>query len=482
MNERELALSAAGPAYTLAYRLEGSRDAAVEIASAALADAARALPGLRGAAPTPAWLSRFVVESWRARRRRQKRDAFLSAATLGLTGAPEEPPPPNEPAQAALLRLDPDARALVVLRDALHLPESEAAAILSLSPAEAAAKLSSARLALAAAGVGESAAQSLPRLEPPQDLAESSLPGPAGEGRRDWVFLPPSLRPLAFALSSGIVALWIWQRVVVRPPLAQAPTGPEPRLDSGAEAPLSQIDVSRAASGLAPSADAHAQSQALGLAPQPGAALPGPAKASGRPLSSDTPAPAPATMSEEERSARNIAMFADLERQKRELGITGVPEESAAQRREEALRRAGLLPPQGAPAAAVVRATPRMLSSGDESGGGLPAAAPAPPPAAGAGRSAPDAALVLSDADSLAASWTLLGLPGSAPSVDFTRERAVLVKPTGAKVVSVVAGATAVVVTFRRLGDGETPSPVADRFARLPPTPAAVEIIDANAR
>jgi hypothetical protein len=88
----------------------------------------------------------------------------------------------------------------------------------------------------------------------------------------------------------------------------------------------------------------------------------------------------------------------------------------------------------------------------------------------------------LTDARSLSSSWVLLGLPKDPPAVDFAAKRAVLIKPSVSRIVSVTVDEDAVFVVYRSLRAGETPDPVRDRFALLPLTPANVRILDASPR
>jgi len=341
--------------------------------------------------------------------------------------------------------------------------------------------------------------------------------------RRDWVILPPALRPVAFALSFGVVALWIWQDVAVRKPVdwPPAPTTPAARLAAPSQAPLAQLNMSGAVSGKPLDDDLKASEAALGLAP-PDAAHPSMvrARAKGRALdeSPETAAAAaapadasdatgaagaPVAMSEQARSARNIEMFADLERQKQAMGITGV-----APSRDEsgvaALRGAGLIAADAPPAPVVAHRVPRMamakkaaknkVAPADATASSV-AAAPAAAPALAsadkavaaqaappAGRPAPDAGLVLTDAGSLASSWVLLGYPNDPPKVDFTKSRVLLIKPSVSRIVSVASTADAVIVVYRSLAPNEASDPAHDRFALLPLEPDTVQILDATPR
>jgi|GEM_PF-2230909 len=346
--------------------------------------------------------------------------------------------------------------------------------------------------------------------------------------RRDWVFLPPSVRPVVLALSCGCVALWIWQDVVVRQDPA-IPHGPAAKVLSSEEAPISQINVSGAAAGGANEPAAAADKMALGfgagaaggsssgrLAPKPAMA-----KAKGHALIEEANGPTPEsarsnTMTEEERSARNESMIADLERQKKQMGIARIaPDEDAGPRARQiaALRGAGIQLGERVPSPVIGSSAPNLDAlQKDAKAEAMPAMAAAPAAAAAApesdesavaarrgaaaapslaapaapaspeGRLAPDAGLVFADARGFSSSWILLGLPRDPPAVDFTSHRAVLLKPSASKIVSVTPGDEAIVVVFRSLRGDETPDPAADRFAEIPLAPRPVTIIDITPR
>ncbi len=312
--------------------------------------------------------------------------------------------------------------------------------------------------------------------------------------RRDWVFLPHELRPAAAALSIGVIALTIWDRVAVPPPPEDVFPAGAANVALPASAPVSQLNVSgrvtrggRAGAGTAdlgmgaPAAERQYQDESLPLVPAPAeaerkelAARSG--RAPGAPLDPEARARARGTMTEQERSARNEALIGDLERQKKAMGIV-----RAMSPEERLVERARVLS-RGPQAPAVAASAPALLEAK-----GAPASAAIPePPAAAApsaeGRPAPEAGLVFSDARSLAASWVVLGLPGRAPAADFARERLVVLKPSATKILSVSAGPDAVTVVFRALRPDETPAPARDRAAAIPLAPQPVVILDATPR
>jgi anti-sigma factor RsiW len=315
--------------------------------------------------------------------------------------------------------------------------------------------------------------------------------------RRDWVFLPHEVRPLVAAMSFGVVALLIWDKVVV-------PDQPQPvfpmgaaRVDVSSAAPVAQVDLSaRALHG----GDAGAGSADLGLGapaserPERGEVLPlvpapaAPARkaladksgrAPGQPLDAAARAYSRATMTETERSARNEELIGALERQKKAMGITSVI--SGNDRFLQEGRASGPDAPRvhaQAPAMLkAARASRPAPSAGDDAAAAATAALPP-----GAGRPAPEAALVFTDARGLSAAWVLLGFTGRPPAGDFSKRRLVLLKPSGTKIVSAGADGDAVTVVYRALRDGETASPAKDRTAWIPREPGTVLILDATPR
>ena len=110
-----------------------------------------------------------------------------------------------------------------------------------------------------------------------------------GAERRDWVLLPPSYRPVAFALSSAVVAIAVWDQF------------------DRIEAPL---DIPYAAVKVVPKAEAPvAQVDLSGRITAAGAGAAAPLSAPGRPMefaedSSPAKGAGAAAMSEEEMSTR----------------------------------------------------------------------------------------------------------------------------------------------------------------------------------
>ncbi|HXT00599.1 MAG TPA: hypothetical protein VN915_07990 [Elusimicrobiota bacterium] len=341
--------------------------------------------------------------------------------------------------------------------------------------------------------------------------------------RADWVFLPPAARPVVGALSFGVIALMIWSRVQ---PAQEQFLHPDEaaRVAAPGNAPVSQLDLHGMISGTAGPASSDAKSlEIAGAAQAPerprdkDAVLEGGAgaaademkasakisgvsavrgangRAAGAPIAAPAaPAAAAAepqltdrtrtTMSEEERSARNEQLFAQLEGQKKEMGMRVLPkgEEAGAGTNFLGLREPPAAPAIRAPVPSLLKAKKKSGALADTASVNSLAAKPAA--ASAAGRLAPDAGLVFGDAGSLASSWVLLGLPGDPPSFDFSNGRVVVIKPSSTKILSVTPGADSVQVVFRTLEPDEASDPAKDRVAPLPSSPKTVLIYDASPR
>ena len=135
MTEAEFLEQNAGPVYNLALRLTGNRADAEDVAQDALLRAVRALPGFRGDSQLSTWAYRITVNTWKNRVRAEKRRKFWSTVSLGLISSQDgetiQDVKADEPAldaelektersatvQKALLKLDENDRAIVVLRE-----------------------------------------------------------------------------------------------------------------------------------------------------------------------------------------------------------------------------------------------------------------------------------------------------------------------------------------------------------------------------
>lgn len=125
------------PVYNLALRLVGNPSDAEDLAQDSLIRALRALPGFRGDSSLSTWVYRITVNTWKNRVRSEKRRGFwkmISLAAIKTEDDNEGPPlkaddPPLDKdletaekgavVQKALLELDEESRAVVVLRE-LH--------------------------------------------------------------------------------------------------------------------------------------------------------------------------------------------------------------------------------------------------------------------------------------------------------------------------------------------------------------------------
>jgi hypothetical protein len=361
---------------------------------------------------------------------------------------------------------------------------------------------------------------------PPGFLARFQARRARGDAPRpDWVFLPPQARPVVAALSIGVVALVIWDKVAVPPEVEFLHPPEAAKVYEPANAPVAQLDLSRGIGGAASKAGTLSDAKSLEIAgaaqtpervydklavPQDGgggpaasgaaakssvAAMRGSSsgRAAGRPLALDAEAPGAAAssaepqltdrtrlaMTEEERSARNEAMFGQLESEKKKMGMKVLAKGEGGVDANH-VGFLGLREPPAAPALSAPR--PSLLKNAKPMGAAAGSATAGSAPAAGPGRLAPDGALVFTDARSLASSWVLLGLPGDPPATDFTSGRLVAIKPSATKILSVTAGPDAVSVVYRSLLPDEESDPARDRVAPLPAGPKTVLIYDASPR
>lgn len=137
MSEQEFLDANAELVFNLALRLTGNRADAEDLAQDALLRALRALKGFRGESRASTWAYRITVNTWKNRVRSEKRRAFWKTVTLGFYGKDEDGEDEfrdvkaDEPAldyglekteksagvQQALLELEEDDRAIVVLRE-----------------------------------------------------------------------------------------------------------------------------------------------------------------------------------------------------------------------------------------------------------------------------------------------------------------------------------------------------------------------------
>ena len=167
MTETEFLEAHAALVYNLALRLTGNRADAEDLAQDALLKAVRALPGFRGESLASTWAYRITVNTWKNRVRAEKRRMFWRTVTLGLvTGEngedeardikADDPPLDAElekaegaaSVQKALLTLDGDDRAIVILRELEEKSYEEIGSVLGLAQGTVKSRLFRARAKL----------------------------------------------------------------------------------------------------------------------------------------------------------------------------------------------------------------------------------------------------------------------------------------------------------------------------------------------
>jgi RNA polymerase sigma-70 factor (ECF subfamily) len=166
VSEQEFLEKHAGLVFNLALRLTGNRADAEDLAQDALLRAVRALPGFRGESLASTWAYRITVNTWKNRVRFEKRRKFWHTVTLGLVGGDgedetrdvkaDEPPldaelekrERSEAVQKALLQLEEDDRAIVLLRELEDKSYEEIGAVLGLPQGTVKSRLFRARAKL----------------------------------------------------------------------------------------------------------------------------------------------------------------------------------------------------------------------------------------------------------------------------------------------------------------------------------------------
>lgn len=156
--------------YNLALRLVGNPVDAEDLAQDALIRALKALSSFRGEAASTTWVYRITVNTWKNRVRSEKRRSFWKTLPLSLLfrededGTEEKAIPAEDPAldagleteetarevQKALMRLDEESRAVVVLREIDGLSYQDIAQALGVPEGTVKSRLSRARNALKA--------------------------------------------------------------------------------------------------------------------------------------------------------------------------------------------------------------------------------------------------------------------------------------------------------------------------------------------
>jgi RNA polymerase sigma-70 factor (ECF subfamily) len=167
LSEQEFLERNAALVFNLALRLTGNRTDAEDLAQDALLRAVRALPGFRGESLASTWVYRITVNCWKNRVRAEKRRKFWRTVTLGLVSGDDgedevrdvkaDDPPLDADlvkaekaaaVQKALLTLDDDDRAIVILREIEDKSYEEIGAVLGLPQGTVKSRLFRARAKL----------------------------------------------------------------------------------------------------------------------------------------------------------------------------------------------------------------------------------------------------------------------------------------------------------------------------------------------
>ena len=328
---------------------------------------------------------------------------------------------------------------------------------------------------------------------------------------REYYILPPSYRPLAFALSTAVVALVVWDKTRTPEELIAPRAGWDSEIvsvKSAAEAPPS-IDVTGRLSALgardkdlADGSSARTENAADELTAPAAKKEDSPAKPStfgkhisapGKPLEFQEPgsmaasagsglaapaSPAPSSDSldhltgagggflarnEEERSAINERLYKGFEEEKKRMGIAKIMEKDAE---EGNLPTGGreLMALQASPEAARVD-TGRTSVSAVRGAKAKRQSAPL------------IKALALKSAEALSAAWSAAGLPGEPPAVGFPGEMAVfLTGPAGCGIVDIQTRKRSIVVLYKDSGFEDASARV--RAFPASPKPVVVKLAE----
>lgn len=321
---------------------------------------------------------------------------------------------------------------------------------------------------------------------------ESSAP------ERNYVFLPPAYRPIAAALSTAVVALFIWDKSTPTMRMYAPRPGWESEtvsVKSAAEAPAS-LDVSGMITGAADTRlkdeaprERKENAAAAKLESTFGKQLRAPGKplgftetdvmgglaGGGAGLAASAPAVGPAAppspeaaldgldaaegknagyvaRNEEERSAINERLYKGFEAEKKRMGITRIIEKEADDDKPLASGGREMMALQATAEAARVDSNSSGFARRVAAARGAQAmrgksAEPRSSPASAA------KALALRSADALYTAWAAAGLPGNPPAIKFPDEMAVfLACPPGCGIVSVEEKKKFIVVLYKDAG------------------------------
>jgi RNA polymerase sigma-70 factor, ECF subfamily len=129
--------------YNLALRLTGNRSDAWDLTQESLLRAVRALPEFRGDSDPGTWLFRITVNAWKSRVSSRTWRWWSRLASIdGFVGPSPEPGPEAQlergerarAVDAALAGLEPEERAILMLRELEEKSYAEIADILGLAP------------------------------------------------------------------------------------------------------------------------------------------------------------------------------------------------------------------------------------------------------------------------------------------------------------------------------------------------------------
>lgn len=166
VNEAEFLEKHAPMAYNLALRLTGNPTEAEDLAQDALIRALKGLKDFKGDSQTATWLYRIVVNTWKNRVRYEKRRGFWKTVSMSFFTGEDQDEEPNfksdeapldaplesderaNAVQKALLELDEDSRAILVLRELKDQSYGQIAEALGLPEGTVKSRLSRARDAL----------------------------------------------------------------------------------------------------------------------------------------------------------------------------------------------------------------------------------------------------------------------------------------------------------------------------------------------
>ena len=305
---------------------------------------------------------------------------------------------------------------------------------------------------------------------------------------REYFILPPAYRPIAFALSTAVVALVVWDRThapdeLVAPKIGW--DGDRVAVKSAADAPPS-IDVSGklSALGAAGGSGSAAKNEIADTAEAP-ATLGKHLNAPGKPLEVAEAAPAvqapgaapapPAAAaalkdidsleagqggsltarSEEERSAINERLYKGFEDEKKRMGIASILEKEPDAEKAQSGGRDMMS----------MQSSSRRASVASARGAAKEKAAAAPALKA----------IALKSADALQAAWAAAGLPGEPPAVNFSSQMAILLTgPAGSGIVTVQNRNKFIVVLYKAEGFDDSSARV--KIVALSQKPVVVKL------